>query len=237
VSNSHFSTGPDGANYDIDLPNGGNANIHDNTFDKGASTNNPAIIHFGGEIDNPSGSLTVEHNSFTAEIPNATAVLDQTNLPVQVSDNALSGVANLELGGAASLVNNTMNAVLDPSTWVGTGPTPVAAAPTPAVPTPSDPTPSDPSASTAPAPSDPTATASGSGDSNWSGDTVDTSTVAADSSGSTSDPTSVGWTASDPVVADSGYDSTPPASAYDGGAEGVVALCSDGQWHPDYWYS
>jgi hypothetical protein len=119
VSNSHFSTGPDGANYDIDLPNGGNANIHDNTFYKGATTNNPAIIHFGGEIDNPTGSLMVEHNSFVAEIPNATAVLDQTELPVTVSHNALSGVANLELGGPATLVDNDMNAALDPSKWVG----------------------------------------------------------------------------------------------------------------------
>jgi hypothetical protein len=112
VSNSHFSTGPDGANYDIDLPNGGNANIHDNTFEKGATTNNPAIIHFGGEIDNAVGNLTVTHNNFSAEIPNATAVLNQSNGSVEVTDNALSNVAHIELGGFATLANNTTNGSL-----------------------------------------------------------------------------------------------------------------------------
>jgi len=98
VSNSHFSTGPDGANYDVDLPNGGVAYIHDNTFDKGETSDNRAIIHFGGEIDNPSGSLLVEHNNFSSNLEHTTAVLNQTDLPVQVIDNALTGVENIVWG-------------------------------------------------------------------------------------------------------------------------------------------
>jgi hypothetical protein len=120
VTNSHFVTGADGANYDIDLPNGGVASIHDDTFDKGVGTNNPAIIHYGGEIDNPVGSLSVDHNSFTSEISNATAVLNQTSLPVEMSDNTLANIANIELGGAASLTDNvdgavSIGVVVDPS--------------------------------------------------------------------------------------------------------------------------
>ena len=244
VSNSHFSTGPDGANYDIDLPNGGNANIHDNTFYKGATTNNPAIIHFGGEIDNPSGSLTVEHNSFYAEIPNATAVLDQTNLPVLVSNNALSGVAHLELGGPATLVNNDMNAVLDPSTWGGSDPaTTAVASPPPSDPTPvtTSPDPSTVATSTDPTASDPTTADPTTTDTASSGDTIDTSAVTADSSDGTSDPTAVDWVAPDPTVTADSYDyGTPLPDANNvtyGGAEGVVALGPDGQWQCGYWYS
>jgi hypothetical protein len=219
VTNSHFATGADGANYDIDLPNGGVANIHDNTFDKGQGTSNPAIIHFGGEIDNPSGNLTVTHNTFTSEISNATAVLDQTSLPVSVSDNTMSGVANVELGGDATLSGNVTDASISVSDPSLTGPATVNV-----------------TASSDPTTTDPTTTASTS-DGSTSGGTIDTSTVTADASGATSDPTTTDWS---PAVAAS-TDTSDPAgyqpTSYDGDAEGVVVLGTDGQWHADnYWY-
>lgn len=148
VTNSHFITGPDGANYDIDLPNGGAANIHGNTFDKGIGTNNPAIIHFGGETATPTGSLTVDNNSFTSEIGNATAVLNQTSLPVEMSGNTLSGVAHVELGGAANIHDNVITSTtpssVTPALMATIGPVSVAAAPSPTpapAPTPTTPAP------------------------------------------------------------------------------------------------
>jgi len=65
---------------------------------QGRDQRQPAIIHFGGEIDNPSGSLLVEHNNFSSNLEHTTAVLNQTDLPVQVIDNALTGVENIVWG-------------------------------------------------------------------------------------------------------------------------------------------
>jgi hypothetical protein len=180
VSNSHFATGADGANYDIDLPNGGNAYIHDNTFDKGDTTSNPAIIHFGGEIDNATGSLLVEHNNFTSDLDNATAVLNQTDVPVQVVDNGFTGIANVLLG-SGSQSDNLVGGLLDLSLPVDTGPATVDAS-----------APSD-SGTTDPATSDPTTADPTLVDTTPVDTTpVDTSTT----DPSTADPT----TSSDPVT-------------------------------------
>jgi hypothetical protein len=164
VSNSHFATGPDGANYDVDLPNGGVATIHDNTFDKGDTSNNRAIIHFGGEIDNATGSLLVQHNNFTSDLEHTTAVLNQTDVPVQVVDNGMTGVENILLG-AGSQSANLVGGLLDLSTPVDTGPATVDATapsdpmtldPTTVATTPVDTTPVD-TSTTDPSPADPTA--------------------------------------------------------------------------------
>jgi hypothetical protein len=121
VENSHFATGPYAANYDIDLPNGGVANIHDNTFDKGATSDNRAIIHFGGEIDNPVGSLVVSHNSFVSNLVHTSAVLNQTDLSVQVSDNVVSGVEYI-LYGSGTQTNNGGGAVTGSAPDIGPAP-------------------------------------------------------------------------------------------------------------------
>jgi hypothetical protein len=161
VTNSHFITGPDGANYDIDLPNGGVANIHGNTFDKGIGTNNPAIIHFGGETATPTGRLTVDNNSFTSEIGNATGVLNQTSLPVEMSGNTLSGVAHVELGGAANIHDNviptTTPSSVTPALMATIGPVSVGVAAAPA------PTPAPAPIPTTPAPVATSTDSSGSG--------------------------------------------------------------------------
>lgn len=136
VTNSHFSTGPDHANYDIDLPVGGIATIHGNTFEKGDTTDNPAIIHFGGEIDNAGGSLSVYDNQFASDLYNSTAVLNQSGVAVSVYDNVMSGIVNM-LIGEGSLVGNVVGSVSisDPDTGAAPvdvgGSTPATEAPAP----------------------------------------------------------------------------------------------------------
>jgi hypothetical protein len=93
VERSRFIDGKWGtANYAIDLPNGGNAVIEHNVFERAVTTSNRAMIHFGGEIDNPTGTLKVVDNQFTSDRPLSTGVLNQTQLPVEIANNRFNAV-------------------------------------------------------------------------------------------------------------------------------------------------
>src|SRR4051812_7818256 len=49
----------DTTNYQVDLPEGGNDTVEGNVMIKSTYPNNRAIIHFGGELANPIGTLLV----------------------------------------------------------------------------------------------------------------------------------------------------------------------------------
>jgi hypothetical protein len=49
ITNSRIYGGTDTGSHSIDLPNGGVGLIRDNVIQQGANSDNPAIIHYGGE--------------------------------------------------------------------------------------------------------------------------------------------------------------------------------------------
>ena len=80
ITNNSFYDGPTGtASYDIDLPNGGQDVVENNTIEKGPDAENDAMIHFGGEgIPYAGSSLLVQGDAFVDDKGSAIGVLNQT---------------------------------------------------------------------------------------------------------------------------------------------------------------
>jgi hypothetical protein len=94
------------ASYAIDLPNGGTAVIANNVIAKATTAQNTAAIHYGGEVANPIGSLTVTGNTIVNQRAGGVGVRDQTSLPVSFANNNVYGETALVSGGPASVVGN-----------------------------------------------------------------------------------------------------------------------------------
>jgi hypothetical protein len=79
------------ASYDVDLPDGGYAVVSGNVIVQGPASQNPALVHFGGEGPPYAGSrLQVTGNvleNFLAS--GGTGVLNQTSVGASVTDNKL----------------------------------------------------------------------------------------------------------------------------------------------------
>lgn len=90
IANSRFIGAPGGnTNYDIDLCDGGVATIRNSVIVKPAQADNRALIHFGGEVSDPKGSLLVQDNKLSSDLPGSVAVLNQTRLPVKLINNGI----------------------------------------------------------------------------------------------------------------------------------------------------
>jgi hypothetical protein len=107
ISNNTFDDNTT-ASYAIDLPNGGIATVTDNVIAKAATTDNYAAIHYGGEIENPVGSLTVSRNTIVSQRDFGVALLNDTTLPVTVSANAVFGENALVIGGDATITDDNL---------------------------------------------------------------------------------------------------------------------------------
>ena len=91
IEDSRIVNGPNGsASYNIDLPNGGDATVRGNTIEKGPRAENPHTIHFGGEgARHPSSSLLVTDNTIVNDRDGGRLILNQTDVPVNVTGNDL----------------------------------------------------------------------------------------------------------------------------------------------------
>lgn len=111
IEGNTISDGPTGtASYSIDLPNGGNDIIQGNTIEKGPDSETTVTVHFGGPaLLNPNSSLTVADNTFINDnVSWTTAVLNQSLVPVLVTDNQFTGFSpGGILDGIGSTLNNT----------------------------------------------------------------------------------------------------------------------------------
>ncbi|TPG49531.1 hypothetical protein EAH89_21190 [Roseomonas nepalensis] len=118
ITNSRIAEGADGTgSYSIDLPNGGSAYIAGNTIQQGEHSQNPAMIHFGGESGPyPGSSLTVTNNTFVNDLPSqsAVAVLNQTGVLASVTGNATYGIASDLVAFGAAQVSNVTTLVVRP---------------------------------------------------------------------------------------------------------------------------
>ncbi|MGE5548733.1 MAG: right-handed parallel beta-helix repeat-containing protein [Solirubrobacterales bacterium] len=108
IENTRIDDGSNSGIYSIDLPNGGNAIVRNNTIVQGTNISNKNIIHFGGENGmNSNLSLDVYGNTIVNKYSGGgTALLNQTSTPVTFHDNKLYGSMSV-LSGAGSTSNNT----------------------------------------------------------------------------------------------------------------------------------
>lgn len=113
ITGSRIVDGPTGtASYSIDLPNGGQALIAGNVIEQGPRSQNPAIVHFGGEgTAYPGSSLEITGNTVVNDLASASArlLLNQTATPASVHDNAIWGLTSGQIAtGPASIAANTV---------------------------------------------------------------------------------------------------------------------------------
>jgi hypothetical protein len=107
ITGSSFSNGADGTgSYAIDLPNGGQGIVEYNTFNQSVNSQNPAIVHFGGEGNTHANSqLTVANNQFADALSNGVAVANQLSTPVDLAGNVLTGVGHLVSGASQTVTD------------------------------------------------------------------------------------------------------------------------------------
>ena len=78
------------ASYSIDVPDGGVVVVSNNIIEKGANTQNPFSIHYGGEgLPYANNSLSITGNTFVNDRPGATLLANQTNVVATLSGNSV----------------------------------------------------------------------------------------------------------------------------------------------------
>lgn len=96
------------ASYNVDVPNGGYAVITNNHIVQSATSQNPALIHFGGEGAPYSGSsLQVSNNILQNSRSSAVGVLNHTSIVVSIRSNKRYGLPTL-VSGPSVRSNNTI---------------------------------------------------------------------------------------------------------------------------------
>ena len=108
IEGNRFIDGPRATtNYDVDLCNGGVAIVKDNVIQKSADADNRALIHFGGEVRDPVGSLLVQNNTLSSARGSSVAVLNQTKLPVSFVHNGVGPKIDRIFDGTAGSERET----------------------------------------------------------------------------------------------------------------------------------
>ena len=107
ITNSRIAEGENGTgSYSIDLPVGGKALVKDNVIIQGAHSQNPAIVHFGGEgAPHAGSSIEVASNLVTNNLssPSSVLVLNQAGASASVVNNTVFGLTAgqiVSVGGA-----------------------------------------------------------------------------------------------------------------------------------------
>jgi hypothetical protein len=120
IQGSTIVDGPTGtASYSIDLPNGGNDTISNDFIEQGPKSENPAIIHFGGEGTQYVGSsLSISHNVILNDLdsPSAVALLNQTTPTVtaNLTNNQVFGLTAAQIASGPVNVSGTTFLTTEP---------------------------------------------------------------------------------------------------------------------------
>ena len=117
IENNVIADGPDATtSYSIDLPDGGSGIVSGNVIEKGPSSPNKNIVHFGGEGTYPGSNLLVAGNTFINDrAEGATVVLNQTQEP-NIGSNDAAIIANNTIydgNGAAALNEDDFPPAID----------------------------------------------------------------------------------------------------------------------------
>jgi hypothetical protein len=118
VSGSRVIDGTNGtASYSIDLPNGGQAVVSGNIIEQSSTSQNPALLHFGGESTPYTGSsLQVTNNTLQNYRSSAVGLLNHTALSASVTGNKLYRLPNLVSGPSTQSSNTTLSTPVTVST-------------------------------------------------------------------------------------------------------------------------
>ncbi|WP_052402160.1 carbohydrate-binding domain-containing protein [Muricoccus aerilatus] len=115
VTNSRIAEGTDGTgSYSIDVPDGGKVVVANNVIQQGARSDNPGMIHFGGENGPYAGSsISVTDNTVINHFvsPSASLLLNDTGAPAYVSGNSVFGLPNQVVSGVGDVLNTIKLAV------------------------------------------------------------------------------------------------------------------------------
>ncbi len=96
--------------YSIDVPNGGKATITGNIIQQSSATDNPAIIHFGGEGGPYSGSsLLISDNIVINQLNSSSARLlsNATSVTATISGNDVYGLTSGQIASGSATVTGT----------------------------------------------------------------------------------------------------------------------------------
>jgi len=118
TGNSFVDSKTGTTSYQVDLPDGHNATISGNSFYKSADTGNRATIHFGGELAGASGNLVVDHNNIWSDRDPTSAILNQTQSTVTLTNNGLQSTVSIPVDVGHGNVSGNI-------TLTGTAPDPL----------------------------------------------------------------------------------------------------------------
>jgi hypothetical protein len=110
VTNTHIADGDSTASYSIDLPNGGHAVLTGNHIEQGPNSQNPAIVHFGGEGNDYAGSsLVMTDNTIVNELdsPSARLLVNQTGATATITGTDVHGLNADQLAYGPANVSGT----------------------------------------------------------------------------------------------------------------------------------
>jgi Ca2+-binding RTX toxin-like protein len=109
ITNSRIFDGTGTGSYSIDLPNGGVGLIRDNMIQQGTNTDNPAIIHYGGESAAYAGSsLTIADNVVVNDLKNSGSLLSNaTNVTARLSGNDVYGLTSGQIATGPASTSGT----------------------------------------------------------------------------------------------------------------------------------
>ena len=129
ITNSRIYDGNGTGSYSIDLPNGGVGVIRNNVIQQGPNSDNPAIIHYGGESAAYAGSsLLIEDNVVVNDMSGSSSarlLSNATTVTGTLSDNAVYGLTAGQIATGSATVSGTTflstHPTLDTSSGVGNG--------------------------------------------------------------------------------------------------------------------
>ncbi|MBR0670145.1 calcium-binding protein [Neoroseomonas soli] len=139
ITNSRIYDNSSTASYSIDLPNGGVGIITGNVIQQGANSDNPAIVHFGGESAPYAGSSLLISDNVVLNNMSGTSpklLVNATGIAATISGNDVYGLTSGQISSGAANVSGTTylssGSALDYSSpWQAVTPTPT---PPPALP-------------------------------------------------------------------------------------------------------
>ncbi|PWS34254.1 hypothetical protein DFH01_26900 [Falsiroseomonas bella] len=110
IRNSRIQDEDGTTSYSIDLPNGGKALLENNVIQQGAKSQNPAIVHFGGEGTPYAGSsLVMTDNVVINNLSSVSAklLLNQTTYGATISGTDVFGLAANQISSTTAAVSGT----------------------------------------------------------------------------------------------------------------------------------
>jgi Ca2+-binding RTX toxin-like protein len=118
IRNSRIQDEDGTTSYSIDLPNGGNALLENNVIQQGAKSQNPAMVHFGGEGTPYAGSsLVMTDNVVINNLSSVSAklLLNQTTYGATISGTDVFGLAANQIANSTATVSGTTFLSVAPS--------------------------------------------------------------------------------------------------------------------------